>query len=338
MSTPLVSIRPTEALTPAPHIPAADRHPALVYIASLGSVASRRTMRQALEVIAQLVSSGRHDALTLPWHELRFQHSAAIRSALAERYAPSGANKMLAALRGVLKACWRLGLVSAEEYHRAADVQGVRGERLPRGRALSAGELRALFGACAQDLSPAGARDAALLAVLYGGGLRRSEATLLDLEDYSAETGELRIRRAKGNKQRIVHLAGGAAEALDAWIQLRSDVSGPLFLAVNHGGRIQHGHRVTPQVCRWVCLKRGREAQLTTFSPHDCRRTYVGDLLDAGADISTVQQLAGHASVTTTQRYDRRGARAKAKAAALLHVPYRAPASYRVNAQTRQVV
>jgi integrase len=278
-------------------------------------------MRQALEVVVQLVSNGRHDAYTLPWHELRFQHTAAIRSALAERYAPAGANKMLATLRGVLKACWRLGLLSAEDYHRAADVQGVRGDRLPRGRALSAGELRALFGACAQDPSPAGARDAALLAVLYGGGLRRSEATSLDLEDYMHETGELKIRRAKGNKQRIVHLAGGAAEALAAWLCLRGAEPGPLFYPVNHGGVIER-RRMTAQVCRWVCLKRGREAQLAAFSPHDCRRTYVGDLLDAGADISTVQQLAGHSSVTTTQRYDRRGARAKARAAALLHVPY----------------
>ena len=68
--------------------------------------------------------------------------------------------------------------------------------------------------------------------------------------------------------------------------------------------------------------KRAAQAGVDEMTPHDLRRTMVGDMLDAGADLATVQKVCGHASPTTTARYDRRPEEAKRKAAGLLHVPY----------------
>lgn len=298
----------------------ADNHPAAVYIMSLAP-GSRRTMKEALNTIAEILTSGRDDAVSLNWAGLRYQHTAAVREELAAKYAPATANKMLSALRGVLKESWRLGLLNAEDYHRAADLKAVKGEKLPRGRALSRGEVRALFEVCSKDTSAAGSRDAALLAVLYGAGIRRSECAALNLEDFDAETGALVIRAGKGRKDRMVYATNGSRDALLAWLELRGDTPGSLFCPVNKGGKITV-RSMTDQSIFYVLKRRGEEAEVKSFSPHDMRRTFISSLLDEGADISTVQQLAGHANVTTTQRYDRRGEVTKRKAAELLHVPY----------------
>ena len=310
----------TPMIFAAPTLTKPSQHPALVYLARLGA-GSRRTMRQALDTIAGMVSGGALDAGSMDWAALRYEHTTAIRSALAEHYAPSSTNKCLSALKGVLKEAWRLGLIEGEGYHRAVDLPSIKGERLPRGRALTTGELRSLFRVCGEDPSPAGRRDAAILAVLYGAGLRRSEVIGLDLEDYDPASGALIVRQGKGRKDRTGYASNGAREALDAWLGIRGSEPGALFLPIDKGGTIRH-RRMTDQTVLVVLRKRARQADVAHFSPHDLRRTFISDLLDNGADLVSVQQLAGHANVSTTARYDRRGERAKKKAAELLHIPY----------------
>lgn len=299
---------------------AGDRHPAAVYLASLAP-GSRRTMRGALDAIAAILTQGRCNAIALDWSLIRYQHAAAVRAVLADCYAPAGANKMLAALRGVLRAAWRLGLMSADDYQLAADVEAVRGSTLPAGRALSSGELRALFRACADDARPSGTRDAAILALAYGAGLRRSEIIALDLDHLDTESGALTVRRGKGRKDRVAYVANGALDALRDWLRIRGSEPGALFWRVNKGGRMTP-HRLTDQAVYSVMRRRAAEAGVARFSPHDCRRTFVGDLLESGVDLSTVKEMAGHASVQTTARYDRRGEAAKRKASGALSVPY----------------
>lgn len=112
----------------------------------------------------------------------------------------------------------------------------------------------------------------------------------------------------------------GALDALSDWLSARGMEPGPLFLPVNKAGKIGT-KRLTNQAIYNMLRKRALEAGLTRFSPHDLRRTFVSDLLDAGADIATVAKMAGHASMQTTARYDRR----PEEAGRLLHVPYNRP-------------
>lgn len=296
-----------------------SENPAAIYLASLRPT-GRRAMKNLLNVIAEIASSSRHTVFTLPWHELRYQHTTAFRTALQERYKPASVNMALSALRQVLKEAWQLGQMSAEDYHRAANLKVVRSSTLPRGRALKNGELAALMSACSQDASPLGARDAALIAVLYAGGLRRSEVAKLDLASYDEETGALTIQGGKGGKDRIAYLGTGSG-AIEDWVKIRGSAAGPLFYPIRRGGHIDY-RRLSEQSVFDILKKRGKEAGVTSFSPHDMRRTFISDLLDAGADIATVQKLAGHADVQTTARYDRRGEATKRQAAGKLHLPY----------------
>jgi integrase len=343
--------------------PRLERNPAAVYIRRLGSPSSRRVMRGALNLIAtQLLGvtpqtrvgpsadptaatarAGKqrtaHENVTYlycAWSALRYPHTSAIRDWLAAqtestgagpaRYAPATANRMLAALRGVLKEAWRLGEMSAEDYYRAADVQGVSATTLPRGRTLTHDELSALLADCLREPEyyerfpkrlPRDARDAALIAMLYSIGLRRFEVVALDLEDFNSETGAVHVRHGKRGKARLPFLASGAIAAMNDWLAVRGSAPGPLFTAFYKGG-VMTGRRLSDQAVYHILQVRQRQAGVAPFSPHDLRRTCVGDLLDAGVDM-------------TTARYDRCGDRAKKAAADKLHVPYvgRAPAPHR---------
>ncbi len=169
--------------------------------------------------------------------------------------------------------------MATDDYQRAIDLPPVGGETLPCGRALSSGELGALFEACADDSSPAGARDAALLAVLYGVGLRRAEVVALDWSATTPESGELKIRGGKGHKARLCYTGENCREALVEWLQLRGDQEGPLFLPLSkerppRGGQLLW-RRLQDQAVMGILLKRAREARLKPCSPHDFRRSFI---------------------------------------------------------------
>lgn len=302
-------------------------HPAAAYLAGL-TIGGRRTQQDALNTITNLLTNDREsDCLAMDWRMIRYSHTNAVRSKLAEKYAPATANRMLAALRGTLRAAWRLGLMSADDYQAAADIKAVTGETLPAGRDLAGGEILALFEDCAADKNTnSGTRDAAIIAVLYVGGLRRAEIVNLDMAHFNQAESKLTFT-GKRKKQRTAYLTDpAAAAALIDWLAIRGDEPGPLFLAINKGDRVRPDARLTSQAIYNMLQKRATAAGLAHFSPHDLRRTCASDLLSKGVDIATVAGILGHSNIQTTRLYDRRPEQSKAKAAGLLHVPYKSKA------------
>ncbi|MBH8575209.1 tyrosine-type recombinase/integrase [Nostocaceae cyanobacterium CENA369] len=294
-------------------------HPAAVYLCALAN-GSQRTMEQSLNAIALLISNGECDAYTLNWAALRYQHTAAIRTALAQKYSPATTNKMLCALRRVLKEALRLELMDAKDYAKAVDIQSVKVKRKLKGRALTSAEIGALLKVCLDDPTPQGIRDAALIAILRGTGVRRAEVVNLDLKDLS-RNGELQVRQGKGDKDRTVYLPTGAMALVEDWLCVRGRKGGALLCPIRKGGEVQL-RRMSSQAVLLIVRKRAAESGVESFSPHDFRRTFCSDLLDSGTDIVTVQKLAGHASPATTSKYDRRGEETKRLAVENLELPY----------------
>jgi integrase len=279
-------------------------------------------MREALAVCAYLLTGEDQDITTVPWHELRVAHTAALASRLAERYAPSTARQRIAALRGVLKACWRLDLIAEHDYRKAIDIDPVRGDTADSGRALAPTEIAALLTACRVDTSITGIRDYAVVALLYNAGLRRSELVALRWEDYVEREHLVTIRQGKGRKARTVYLSDDVVGALRGWQHASALRGGPLFRAISKAKRVLE-RGLSDQAIWYILDRRAEQAGLQPVRPHDMRRTTISTLLDQGVDLVTVQRIAGHASPTTTARYDRRDERAKRAAGGRLNLPTR---------------
>jgi integrase/recombinase XerD len=172
-----------------------------------------------------------------------------------------------------------------------------------------------------EDSRAIGTRDAAVIAIMLGAGLRREEVTTSNFEDYDSEDAKL-IVRGKRSKQRTAYLGDDAIAALNDWLELRGKGSGPLFLAVSKAGNLRYGRRLTPQAIYHLLRSRAKRDGVKSFTPHDLRRTFVSKLLNAGVDIAIVAKMAGHSNIQTTARYDRRPEAAKQRAAKLLQIPY----------------
>jgi integrase/recombinase XerD len=211
----------------------------------------------------------------------------------------SSAARAVVAVRGLHRFAAREGLVPTDTASAVRPPTPPR--RLPK--ALSVDDVAALLEAADLEGSPRGLRDRALLEVLYGTGARISEAVGLAVDDVDL-VGATVLLHGKGGKDRVVPLGGFAREAVDAYV-----VRGrPVLAGAGRGTpALFLNHRGSPlsRQSAWAVLRAAADrAGLTVdVSPHTLRHSFATHLLDGGADVRVVQELLGHASVTTTQIY-----------------------------------
>lgn len=217
--------------------------------------------------------------------------------------AASSAGRAMAAVRGLHAFACAQGMTAADPARPVTPPAPPR--RLPK--AISVAEVERLLDAAGpgpQD-DPRGIRDRALLEFLYATGARISEATALDVDGLTLDGDPAVLLDGKGGKQRIVPLGRYAAAALDAYLVrarpalaagATRTVPPAVFLNARAGRLTRQG--------AWAVLRAAAErANLPQVSPHTLRHSFATHMLDGGADIRVVQELLGHASVTTTQIY-----------------------------------
>lgn len=209
------------------------------------------------------------------------------------------AARTLIAARGFHRFALREGIVSFDASAGVKPPNPPR--RLPKALALS--DIEAILETAGAAGTTLAQRDRALLELLYGTGARISEAVGLDIDDLDLEAGTV-LLRGKGRKQRIVPIGSYALDAVRVYLR----TARPELV----GGRTEaaavflnaRGGRLSRQSAWAVLTKTADRAGVTAeVSPHTLRHSFATHLLDGGADVRVVQELLGHASVTTTQIY-----------------------------------
>lgn len=307
--------RPETALSLPATAPASRaRNPYRTYLARLKSPESRRSMQGHLDRIAAiLLPAGTvPDACAgevVPWWLLRYEHTAMLRAVLAARHqeaevwSAATVNAHLSALRGVITEAWRLGYITADERDRATDVENLTVDRAPAGRDIHDDEIAAMLDP-GDEPGPLQIRDTAIIAWLWSTGGRRAEAADQLIQNYNRKERSVKIL-GKGSRRRTGYLHPEAAVYVGQWLALVGERSGPMFRPVDQWHNIYPRH-LTPRAIGMVVERRRLRDGLEPLSTHDWRRTFVGDLLDSGADLAMAQALAGHQSPATTSLYDRR--------------------------------
>ncbi|WP_323816515.1 tyrosine-type recombinase/integrase [Cellvibrio sp. NN19] len=321
---PMLFIKKEEILSDEHSLAATDltsprniTNPAFAYLRSLGSVKSQKTMYSFLNIVAGLVDDS-CNVSNFNWGALRRHHIHSVIGLLRESgRSPATINTYLSALKGVALEAWTLGQLDTDSFQHIKLIKTVKGFRLPKGRSLSKAEIDSLFSVCGED--PLGYRDAAIMAVLIGCGLRRAEIVSLDLESINKMDHSFNVS-GKGNKERLAFMPSGTWTRLNEYLtRIRGNLPGPLFYRIRRFGLITN-ERMTDQAIYHILETRRVEAGVDPFSPHDLRRSFATMMLENGEDIITVKDAMGHASVLTTQKYDRRSDNRLRKAASAIDI------------------
>jgi len=283
------------------------RNPLTLYLTRLAP-SSQLTMRYVLQDAADRLGFEDVNLEDIDWHLLQPEQVIALVAALREDgYAPNTSSLYVNAVRGVMNEAWRMSLISQEHLLKMRSVKAASGTRLGQGRNLRRTLIREMMEVCAADPRPQGLRDAAVIGILYGSGMRKSESVNLDLAQVDFEQRSLRVI-GKGNKELVKYAPDWAFAKLQAWLEFRRGQLKEgeqddtfLFNRIRRGSHITR-ERITKHAIYYIARQRGDQVGVKIM-PHDFRRSFITRVIEEH-DLSIAQKLAHHTNIQTTASYD----------------------------------
>ncbi len=283
------------------------RNPLTLYLTRLAP-SSQLTMRYVLQDAADRLGFEDINLEDIDWHLLQPEHVIALVAALREDgYAPNTSSLYVNAVRGVMNEAWRMSLISQDHLLKMRSVKAAPGTRLSQGRNLRRTLIREMMEVCAADPRPQGLRDAAVIGILYGSGMRKSESVNLDLQQVNFDERSLRVT-GKGNKELIKYAPAWAFAKLQAWLEFRRDQLKDgeeddtfLFNRIRRGSHVTR-ERITKHAIYYIARQRGEQVGVKIM-PHDFRRSFITRVIEEH-DLSIAQKLAHHTNIQTTASYD----------------------------------
>lgn len=291
-----------------------QNNPAEVFASSLNSQNSTKT---TLRVINYLCNEfNQTDYKSFEWSTLDYAKLLNFRRQLVGKNLKTATiNSYISTLKSVCRESWRLDVITTEAYMRIKDIRRIKGNSKTAGRALEVIELQTAINYTRNDNKCIKSiRDSAIIAIGYGAGLRPFELAKITMNELNKNQ---LIVYGKGRNIRTVYLPLFAMKKLNKWLSIRGKHEGALFSALARGGTLlnrQISTRTVGDIIQARCI----DAGLCRFTPHDLRRSFATNLLNAGIDVFLVQKLMRHADINTTRIYDMRGDKAIKEAVELL--------------------
>ncbi len=298
------------------------QNPVILYLAEMGSEKSIPVIKDSLFAMMLIMSNAEgltHDMIfSFPWHLMRQPQVIILRRRMRQEFSINTCNARLAALRGVLKKCMQLSLIPVDVYL-TMEIKNIRGEEETRGRHIEQDDMLKLFTEL-RNWGDIGVRNLAILTIARF-GIRRAEIVNVELSDYDPETGALTVRAGKGRKDNVIYLTGSALKYLQDWLTVRGDTPGRLICSFSTHGKVLPTKKIGDKVVYKLITELAAKVEIEHVTPHDFKRTMIGEALDAGVDIKMVAKMVGHKSTKTTEKYDRRPERTRKEAFNSIELP-----------------